>query len=399
MIHVPRLATVGLGVGLVTASGCESPEAGPPLPIVVAANEIQVLGTSESVTSIVDLMPLDDDSVWILNNADPFLVHLSADGEVVEVQDRRGEGPGELSWPSTLVRDDARGRVWVLDSAYRDLRLVDGGEDLTESIDLAAGAEEPVHLSSYEWLWMNNGGRIWMRVLDGDVVYARPSFSSPWIYSLWATSVVRVEPQGPAETLVSTFETVGSPETRFPGATRFLPYPLWTVCADGALALYDPNAHVLRRFSPRGDATDVVDLPAERAIPVTTDRIFSAVYPQVLRNRVFTNRPDEDEFYRLVERDYEDRADEFAAVFPEFAHIDCDEAGSIWLQRFDPTSGQMGRGSEWLRISSEGVGRTVEFPDSFRPMRFYGDRVWGISRDEFEVDHAAWTELPELSQR
>lgn len=55
----------------------------------------------------------------------------------------------------------------------------------------------------------------------------------------------------------------------------------------------------------------------------------------------------------------------------------------------------MGRGATWLRITDSGVRAEVRFPDDFRPMRFHDGRVWGIHRDDFDVDHVAWVEMPE----
>ena len=110
---------------------------------------------------------------------------------------------------------------------------------------------------------------------------------------------------------------------------------------------------------------------------------------------MFADVPERDEFYLMVKRDYESRADEFSTVFPEYVDLDCTTENTLWLQLFDTTSGQMGRGPVWLRITQGGARGEVRFPASFRPMRFHRDRIWGINRGEFEVDYVAWTEVPE----
>ena len=103
--------------------------------------------------------------------------------------------------------------------------------------------------------------------------------------------------------------------------------------------------------------------------------------------------PDREVLREMVRRDYERSAGEFAPVFPEFVHLDCDQANTLWLQAFDATAGQMGRGPRWLRVDENGRTGRVEFPDTFRPMRFHGDRVWGVHTGEFDVEHVAWTEV------
>ncbi len=387
----------GLPICLALLVGCVNQDSSGTLLLEarsVGGADLHIVGTSDSVATIVDLMPLDDDSVWILNNTDPFLVRLSADGEEIEVQTRRGQGPGEFSWPSTLVRDGATDVIWVFDTTAGNLMSVEGGASGSETVAFPLDSGGVVRMSSYEWLWMNNGGRVWIRAFDDGFVFARPTFTSPWILSLWSTSVVRLGRDGSLETVLSTSDVVGDPSDRFPGASRFLPYPIWAACPDGSLALYDPNQNVVRRFSATGEPIVDHELPAERRVEITTDRIFDTVYPQILRNRAFPTGLDRDEVYLMIKRDYEDRADEFSAFFPEYADLDCAGGNTLWVQLFDSAGGQMGRGPVWLRITDEGAQGQVSFPASFRPMRFYGDRIWGVDRGEFDVDYVAWVETP-----
>ena len=242
---------------------------------------------------------------------------------------------------------------------------------------------------------MNNGGRVWIRGSDDGLVFATAAFTSPWILSFWSTEIVRLHWDGRTEPLLSTAAVVGDPSTRFPGARRFLPYPLWAACSDGSLAVYDPNQNTVHRFTASGDSLGSHGLPPERRVAVNADRVFDTVYPGVLRNRLFGDPPERNVLYAMVKHDYERRVEEFSTVFPEYVDMACSGENTLWLQRFDTTSGQMGRGPIWLRMTREGGEGEVRFPNSFRAMRFYRNRIWGINRGEFDVEYVAWAEVPE----
>lgn len=384
------LALVGCGRG--------DPGGAPGLtPRVVAPDAVHVVGTSDTISRIADLMPTGDGSVWVLNNTEPFLVHLDAEGRVLRTQGARGGGPGEFSWPSTLVRDPVTGAVWVYEAALgRLVRIEEDGAE-PEVLALPQDSAGPVRINSYEYLWMNNGGRVWMRATDQGFVFARASPAVPWIYGLWSTEVVRLDRDGRLETVAWTADMVGDPGARFPGATRFLPYPLWASCPDGSLALYDPGRNGVHRLTASGDTVGWHVLPPERRLEMTSERVFETVHPGVLRNRLFAEPPGPDVLRQMVERDYEQRVDEFADVFPEYVELECvagDVGHTLWIQPFDATQGQMGRGPAWLRTTEGGAMGEVLFPVDFRPMRFLDGRIWGIHRGAYDVDHVAWVEMP-----
>lgn len=378
-------------------AGCaaeDGPDASDLPPLVVDPGSVHVVGTSDTISRIADLMPVGDGSVWVLNNTEPFLVHLDAEGRVVRTQGARGGGPGEFSWPSTLVRDPGTGAVWVYEAALGRLIRIEADVDEPEVRALPQDSAGPVRINSYEYLWMNNGGRVWMRATDQGFVFAQASPAVPWIYGLWSTEVVRLRRDGRLETVASTADLVGDPEEHFPGATRFLPYPLWASCPDGSLALYDPGRNGVHRLRASGDTVAWHVLPDERRLEVTSERVFETVHPGVLRNRLFAEPPGPDVMREMVERDYDQRIDEFSDVFPEYAELECAEGGTLWIQPFDATHGQMGRGPLWLRISEDGAMGQVRFPGDFRPMRFLDRRIWGIHRGAYDVDHVAWVEMP-----
>jgi len=365
-------------------------------PLTFTLADLGIVGTSERIAGIVDVMPMEDGSAWVLNDTEPFLFLLSAEGDILRAEGRRGGGPGEFSWPTTFVRDPSTGAVWVYDVTQRHLVRVEEATAELEVLPLPRDSSGIPRMSSYEYLWMSNGGRVWIRGTPDGFIFARASSAVPWIFSLWSTEVVRLSGDGSLDEVASTEDIVGDPAARFPGARRFLPYPIWSACPDGSLAVYNPNENTIRRLTAEGDSLASQELPPERQVEITSERIFETVYPGVLRNRAWGTPPERDELRQLVRRDYETREDEFSEVFPEYADLDCADGNTLWIQPFDTTSGEMGRGPRWLRITEAGAMGTVHFPPSFRPMRFHEGRIWGVQRDEYDVEHLAWADASSL---
>jgi hypothetical protein len=88
----------------------------------------------------------------------------------------------------------------------------------------------------------------------------------------------------------------------------------------------------------------------------------------------------------------------FADVYPAFANLMGGPEGSVWVQRVQSADDVAARGGEfdvqdvgapvWDVFDAEGryLG-ALELPDRFTPMRIKGDRVWGVWRDDLDVQH------------
>ncbi len=378
-------------VPLVACQGDES-EAGPG-PLRIPSTAISVVGTSDQLALIEDIQLADDDTIWALNSTEPFLVNLSLEGEVLRVIGRAGGGPGEFSWPTTLVAEDGGAPIWVYDVGHNALiRVPDSGEP-TETRRLPRDSTSATRLNSHEYLWMNNGGRTWIAGTPDGLTFAKADPALPWIYATWSTEVVRLSGDDALERVASTSRLVDTPEDVYGDARRFLPYPIWSACPSGSLALYDPSSNAVRRVDSDGRPLASYELGPERLVEITTGRVLRTVYPGVLRNRLMTDPPAEDVLLEAFRRDYEGRSEEFAKVFPEYVNLECGAGDVLWIQRFDSERGQMGRGPDWIRVRNDGSRRLVTFPEHFRPYRFAPDRVWGVHTDELGVEYVAWTAL------
>jgi hypothetical protein len=134
-------------------------------------------------------------------------------------------------------------------------------------------------------------------------------------------------------------------------------------------------------------------LPPEQSLEVTFDRVFRMAYGFMREQAPGGQAPDSAMMYAMLQNEWAQVAGEAASVFPEYADMQCPD-GSLWMQRFDPDHGQMGRGPVWLRIATDGGASSVRFPDSFRPLRFHANSILGISRGEFDIESVARMALP-----
>jgi hypothetical protein len=80
------------------------------------ADGIEVVGTAEAIAHIADIAEADDGTLWILNDAEPWFIAMSPDGEVLRSWGRTGGGPNEFRNPTTLIRDAASGSIFAYDA-------------------------------------------------------------------------------------------------------------------------------------------------------------------------------------------------------------------------------------------------------------------------------------------
>lgn len=353
--------------------------------------DIDVVGTSEQITAIADVVEAEDGTIWILNTADPFFLAMAPDGSILRSWGREGGGPNEFRSPRTLVLDTAGHRVWAFDGGHHALMRVDGAEDDIETLLLPRDSIPNGRVASTETL---GGGRPWIQATGSGFLLAleRRDGTLPDLWNIDLVMLGRDGSFGPAFPFSDRF---GDPAARYGNtAAEFLPYPLWARCPDGAVALYDPLANGILRLSRDDAVLDTVALPPERELELTFDRVFRMAYGFIRQQAPGGQAPDSAMMRAMLAAEWDEARAAAAGVFPEYADLQCTAPGTIWIQPFDPDAGQMGRGPGWLRITPDGSTASFRFPDSFRPMRFDSARALGIWRGEFDVESVAWMTLP-----
>ncbi len=170
----------------------------------------------------------------------------------------------------------------------------------------------------------------------------------------------------------------------------FTPEPIWTLASNGGI-WHGVNDDYRIGLYEGGSLTRIVTKPFELS-PVT-DRDQEAILA-AMKNAM--------EGLGLPPRAWQilSQGVSFADDFPAYAQFLGGPHGSLWVQHlvvpselsddelrdFNP---QTGLGApDWDVFDRQGhfLG-TLEMPDRFQPLRFLGDRIYGIWQDEMDVQY------------
>jgi len=359
---------------------------------VIPVGDVRIVGSTDSIARIADLAQAADGTVWILNTVEPYFIAMTIDGTIKSVWGKQGGGPGELRSPVGLVTDRRTGDVWAYDRGHRAMLRVSGFSGDPELIVLDRQRGAPNQPVSFEDA-APGGGRPWLRGGPNGFLMGRATGAIR--LSLWHVDVIELESDGSIEPIFSLVDKLADPTSKYGDANEFLPFPMWDFCADGSVVIYDPVINNLRRFSAAGEEQQIHALPPERQLELTHDRLFGMAYRTIRENSPAGALPDSAQVYQQLERELAVSMAVASKYFPEYADFWCVRGNDLWLQRFDPDAGVMGRGATWLRVAMNGAVDSIVMPERFRPMRFDPDRVWGISSDDFGVESVAWIRYPE----
>lgn len=388
-------------------AGCESSGDGatvggrPGDEIRLSADDLQVVGTSEVLSLVRDLKIDTDGTVWVLNNTAPFLVAFDPDGGIIAEIGEQGEGPRELRDPVTLAAVRAGGPgldgVWLFDRArHAMVRVSAPGLSPEEALTSRVVPFPPDQVDLYSLLSRVGGMPMpdaWIAVAGRSVLAALPADGSPRGSGYWTAQVHDLSLADSAVTVRwDMTEWLPDPEDHHPGATEFIPMPLWAFCPDGSGWLYDPVRHRVRPLSdPEAEG---IELPAARHAELTADRMFELLVPRMIDEIPNDQRPPDDQLRDLFEREIGGILDRFADEMPEYFQMQCGTDGTLWLQELHWAEGYGGAGLNWVRLPAGGVAQVIRMPDGFRAMRFTDGRAWGIVRDELDIPSLTWIGLP-----
>ena len=360
--------------------------------ITVPAEAIRTLPALDIVTRVVDVQPAEDGRIWVLNSVAPYFVVLGPDGQVERQFGERGGGPQEFDRPVALVRGVDPAEIWTYDWGRHALIRI----SREERRDLALPRDSlPLpSLVSFKGAGINVAPPWLEPATDGFVIARARVTHDESALHLWNAEILRVRDEGSASVDLHTpiGDFLGDPASRYGTATVLVPYPLWTVCADGTVGLYDPLSNSLRRFRDGQEDLEPFALPQERNVQMTADLVFEMFYRQFAEDIPSDQLPVKDEMRRVTESQNQEFVSNSAQFFPEYADLRCGADGAFWLQRFDATTGRLGHGPDWLRLSTDGSQTSVSLPRTFTTFRIERDRIWGTVRDDLGVQSVAWIE-------
>lgn len=176
-----------------------------------------------------------------------------------------------------------------------------------------------------------------------------------------------------------------------PSITLFESEPMWTVGPDGRLYYGVNSQYRLEAMSPDGTVERVIRKDMTRR-PITES--------------------DQDEYRRIIMGLWQDQgmppqaldmmsqALGFADSYPAYANILAGPDGTLWVQGIQTPDEVVEQGgafdmqdmgsASWEVFDDEGrLLGTVEMPPRFMPLMFHDDAIYGILRDELDVQAAA----------
>ncbi len=323
------------------------------------------------------IAPLPDGRIVVLDQQAQELRIFGPDGAHLRTVGGPGSGPGEFAAGAGPVLVSGGDTLLVPDVTNQRLNRYDpAGEPLgSVALDLAVGI--PI-------AWQDDGlGRVASQLRPFNLPGQEPREAVDVIVEVGSDGSV-------ADTLRrfdsgTTFQfTDGRPRFEF-----FAPEPVWSLLEEGGLVSAVNDDYRLFVYGDDGALERIFSRPFEpRAVSAEDRQILADAISKIWED--FGIGGEQLEALR--------GAIGFADTYPAFAQVRGGPGGSIWVQRlrtpsemspeeledFNP---QLGFGSpDWDVFDAEGrfLG-TIEMPERFQPIRFQDDRIYGIWRDELDV--------------
>ncbi len=343
-----------------------------------------VIGTAEGAAeyqfgSIVSVDVGVDGRIYALDQQAGEVRVFDADGRFVARMGRTGSGPGELSQAAGPVFVGAGDTVAVADIMNQRVSWFDA---------------EGTTLGSHPLPMTEGVPARWMKSADGHVVQQAMIMAFPGQSQVEPKNLLlRRHVSGAlVDTLMElpigrTMDFSGSE----PSITIFESEPMWSTDPLGRLISGSNSEYRFQVYDARGRLERIVSRPGPRQ-PLTDS--------------------DQADFRRAIEdawgragmppeaRQMMASALRFARHYPAYANLLGGPDGTIWVQHVQTpeTIKEMGGtfdiqdigGPRWDVFDGDGrfLG-SVDMPLRFTPMLFDGDRVYGVLRDDLDVQHVA----------
>jgi hypothetical protein len=305
---------------------------------------------------------------------------FDANGTYLRTLGGPGSGPGELGAAASgvWIGPDGRARVADLANGRLNFYLPDGTPDGSFNIPLAQGI--PIRWKmSPEGLLLGQ-----LRVLPQagqDVPEGPPDGDAIVAYNDDGTIADTVHTLPPG---LSIQATGGQPRV-----TIFSPEPVWDQTIDGTFVSAMNSAYRVEFWSADGQLTQVLNRDVTRKPVTETDE---ATMLRLLGN-LFAEQGLPPATVQQVLQGFD-----FADTYPAFLNLLVADDGSTWLQQIQ-TADELAAGgdefnpqdlgsSRWDVFDREGryLGE-LTFPERLTPLKSTGDAVWGIARDELDVQY------------
>lgn len=333
------------------------------------------------------LAPGSDGTIFVLDTQGQRVRVYSPSGEYLRTMGRPGNGPGELGvlvagqafvllgpGDTVLVPDNANQRVsrWTATGEYAGSFRLDFQQGLPFTWAVTPDGLLAEHVRPVSF----TGG--------GDA----PDDSHDFILLIGTdgtvTDTVITFPSGKSISF-----TGGLPEW-----TIFTPETSWSITETGHLVLGRSDEYRLREYDASGALIRIITRPWEpRLVSEQDKRAVRDFFRKILREQPGVPPAFADQ---LVDNNVH-----FGEYLPAFGRIVAGPDGTIWVQHVRSAAGMTDEqlatmnfiedvgAPDWNVLDRQGryLG-VVTMPDRFAPRVIVGDRIYGVWRDELDVQYA-----------
>ena len=378
---------VGCLVGAAAFVGAEVGDARSPVPSteslatrIVDTDRIEIPAPNVTFVDVRD-MAVSGRGVWVLDGMEPFVTFVSADGDVLHRFGTEGQGPSELSNPSSLelrAGDGSGVRVWDLGNAR--VAEFDPAGSVLATRPLSGSGVGAVRSDIRQVSYVDP---FRVRRVGEDYVVARypdrPSRTGDFL----SGTLIRADRTLAELAPILAFSTEAVQISVERVSLEFTAVPLWDGCS-GLVVTWLPDRGAVHWVDLDGATRHQVPVPISPR-EVTLDDI-EAYVRRMARLELGPGWEEQVPNTRAVARQMRGQ---FALEAPVATEIRCGSDGSAWLRMFDTESSPLGLGSDWLRVETTGAVTRVAFPHSFSPMVFVEDEAIGVSTDDAGLQRVA----------
>jgi hypothetical protein len=376
--------TLAVTLAAVVVCACDAPEITPETRSTVP--ELTLLD-ADSLFEAVDAFVASSGHIWVLSKYQPYVHLFDSAGTYLRGFGRYGRGPNELLVPRNFVGEASGSQVVeIWDAGRRQVvRFTPGGE-MVDYIDLPVGTGHILgELASSSF---GDLGRA-LRVADGYVLDTYEKHVRVG-NDMWAGRLTFTGPNG---------QTRGSASLSDPPRARpdspifevFQPIPLWTVCANGSVAVVDAERHAVRWIDAEGATIrrDTLRLEDNQITKSDIERYVALRAAGVAggnRRQVDTSSP---AARAQIAQTVADLAKELPKRAPP-VRARCDPDNQVWVQQFSTESDARGYGPRWRRLDNRSADVLINFRPGFAPLHFGRRIIVGVHTDSLHSAKAGY---------
>ena len=340
----------------------------------------EISGEAEYQFGSVVALDVDaDGNIYALDQQAQEVRVFDAEGLHLVTLGGPGSGPGELGRASAGVFVGPGDTVLVPDLANARVNLYEPGGAPAGSYALALQNGVPIR---------------WKLDRDGRLLGQLRSFPVPGQEGPSEPTRDPIVAYGTDGTITDTLHSLppGQSIERGPGGaprvTLFSPEPIWDLAPNGSFVSAMNSAYRVEFWDDAGRLTQVLERDVTRSEITESDQ---ETVRELLRKLIAEQGVPPQAAQAVIE------GMRFAEFYPAFLNMLVAADGSVWLQQIQTADALAASGafnpqdlgsSSWDVFDHDGryLG-ILEFPPKFTPLKILGDDVYGVLRDDLDVQY------------